>query len=115
MRRLAGLVASLLLVIGTGLGAAVPASADHFNVVIVGPAILQPTVSQCTWEAAAYSYDEPFSYVWYRNSEVVGTDSSYTGEPGNVTLTVEVTGASGDTGVGSKFISVSTWGGTFCE
>lgn len=81
------------------------ANADHFNVAIFGPGLVQPSVWQCTWEAAPYGGDEPLTYEWFRNGELVGTDTWYSGAPANMTLSLHVTDAIGDTGLGIKNIS----------
>lgn len=115
MRRSAGLAATMTLILGNWLGTAVSANADHFNVAIFGPGLVQPSVWQCTWEAAPYGGVEPLTYEWFRNGELVGTDPWYSGAPANMTLSLHVTDAIGDTGLGIKNISDSQWGGSWCE
>jgi hypothetical protein len=70
---------------------------DAVSASISGPGIVLPGGSY-TWSASIRSGQPPFQYRWYRNWNMVGTGSSYTGAGGGDTtlLRVDVIDARGE-------------------
>jgi hypothetical protein len=63
-----------------------------------------------SWTAVAANGTGPYSYAWYRDGELVGTGSTYSGyaDGTGFTLTVNVTDSAGATATGYLFVSIAS-------
>ncbi len=75
------------------------------SVQIFGPENVRPS-SQCLWEADVSDGEPPYSYKWYRNDDLVSTNSFYWGYTGSQHFSLELEVQDSGTGSDSDVLYV---------